>query len=394
MRWRFIRQNSPESEARQRVLSGIKQWWTTFQQKLDDLDALFSQKKNWDLVTWMQQTLQQIDPRLCWEFGPAINKDGHRLVITPETHAELYFLTRSIVAAAPDLPGWEFYTYRVAEDMESLAPTVEGRTGQSIEDVLVKPSIASNNQISLEFVSPHAKSETDEGPFHAVFVAAEMLLGEKCLERWIGPVEMKPANRSTPAGAIPLNRLKPTVDALISSIQDQLPSSPWHSVINEETEWSAFEINPVETPAPPQQTDLFAAVTALPDVKVASMQPHFYSQRFSKCNETFCYIKIDTSSVADQDKATFRQVIEENLDQQLVEAGVGCLYGGGTGLRYSYCDAALSDVNSALKIIARFLHQQKLPKKTWIQFFDKHLAHEWIGLYPDSPPPPMPIVDD
>jgi len=53
-----------------------------------------------------------------WEYGPAVRTKGHRLVITPESRKDFRQLVRTILDRAPDLPGWEFYPYRLAEDLE------------------------------------------------------------------------------------------------------------------------------------------------------------------------------------------------------------------------------------------------------------------------------------
>ena len=72
----------------------------------------------------------------------------------------------------------------------------------------------------------------------------------------------------------------------------------------------------------------------------------------------------------------------------LIPARAGCVIGGGTGLRYSYIDLALADVDAAIPLITRRLRAGKIPRRTWLLFFDAPLAHEWIGIYGDTPVPP------
>ena len=69
---------------------------------------------------------------------------------------------------------------------------------------------------------------------------------------------------------------------------------------------------------------------------------------------------------------------------------LGCTIGGGTGLRYSYIDLALTDVPRSAEIIRRVLQEGNIPKRSWLQFFDCEWRQEWIGIWDDSPPPPMP----
>jgi hypothetical protein len=57
-------------------------------------------------------------------------------------------------------------------------------------------------------------------------------------------------------------------------------------------------------------------------------------------------------------------------------------------LRYLYIDLALTDVERAISFIRDVLQAVKIAKRSWLQFFDDALASEWIGMWPDTPPPP------
>ena len=74
----------------------------------------------------------------------------------------------------------------------------------------------------------------------------------------------------------------------------------------------------------------------------------------------------------------------------LIPAGLGCQIGGGTGWRYSYVDLALTDVEKGIEAVRARLRAGNVPRRSWIQFFNAEWEQEWIGIYPDSPPPPMP----
>ena len=61
--------------------------------------------------------------------------------------------------------------------------------------------------------------------------------------------------------------------------------------------------------------------------------------------------------------------------------------GGGTGLRYSYIELALVDVDGAWPVLRNLLTQARLPNQTWLLFHDADLRGEWYGLYYDTPEP-------
>ena len=196
MRWRFIDPtNQPEAAERSAVTERIDAWWREFQSKTDALAALFSQKAEWDLPEWMDQHLQAIHPNLMWEFGPAVCGTGHRLVVTPESDHHLRPLVRAILASAPVCNGWEFHEYRLPEDVESTCLTVEARTGCNIADFKVGASRGDQNRIDLRYTSPAIRDKNDQSALNAAFVATETLLGEQCLNNWIGAIEVSPLPR-------------------------------------------------------------------------------------------------------------------------------------------------------------------------------------------------------
>ena len=409
MRILFHDPDTPQEAAeRRQVIEKIDAWWSAFGAKRTDLGSLFNGGARWDLPQWMEEHLRAISPELMWEFGPAVRGEGHRLVITPESERHLRPLVDLILSRAPALPGWEFYPYRLAETMEQAQSTVEGRTGGSLEGVKASAVAAENGLVDLTFFSPRCTSPEDEQAHHDAFVATESLLGEEALDKWIGAIEVRPLPRErrllgiirgggNAPQTVPLDQLTPAVDTLIAAALGRLPTEPCWAFV-ETAEWTLFELKPEEPPEQPagqmpdfvEQSDLFVARTPL-----VSMRRHahsgmpFYSERYSRCGETFCYVKIDGTDGLPEDGFGGKDEIEDALDAALVPAKLGCSIGGGTGLRYSYVDLALTDVRPAVDCVRRVLSEGKVPLRTWVLFYDSVLAEEWVGIYPDTPPPPM-----
>ncbi|PWT76235.1 MAG: hypothetical protein C5B46_01450, partial [Proteobacteria bacterium] len=98
MRWKYYTPGErPREDAdRAAVVNRIESWWQAFTAKAPELDRLFMGQTEWDLVQWMHENLQAIDPHLLWEFGPGTG-EGHRLVITPELRHDLRPLVDEIV---------------------------------------------------------------------------------------------------------------------------------------------------------------------------------------------------------------------------------------------------------------------------------------------------------
>ena len=295
MRWLYYdKSNRSEAAEHDRVLKKIDMWWAEFVQNTDRLDALFRQAERWDLPEWMDRHLQNIDPRLMWEFGPAVDIDGHRLVITPENESELRPLAEEIVARAPHVDRWEFYTYRLPENTEQTLATVDARTDMNLDGVTVAVAVGEHNRIDLTYRWTQLPPDEDQA-FNAAFVATETVLGEKHLDRWVGLIQL--ADDATPAESgrrfLPLERLKPTFDSLVDTIQSQLPREPYAAFVDD-GEWALLKLEPEEARDYPERYDMLTCVTCNPDLIGATFSnAPFFSERYSRCDETFCFVKID-----------------------------------------------------------------------------------------------------
>lgn len=406
MRWQFSDPHSPaDLNHRGQVQERIDRWWEAFAHQTPRLERLFKREDQWDLPNWMASNLQAIHPQLMWEYGPAVDCDGHRLVITPESARHLRPLTETILDKAPTLPGWEFYGHRLAEPVDMVGPTVEARVGFEPEDYQVQVQIGELNRIDLCYFSPTIPSSEDQQSRHAAFVITETLLGEELLDNWIGYIDVAPLKKQGVLGSllgkqseakslIPLDRMHDTVHAAIGSLHDQLPRTPHYDWVDS-AEWTGWKLEPDQQDDYCEQQDLFVGFSANPPMWTAAHQGGvFDSRRFSSVGETFCYVKLDGSEGLDEEKFADKSEIEDALNAALVPAKFGCHMGGGTGLRYSYIDLALTDLERAIDVIRKVLQAGNVPRRSWIQFFDSNWCAEWVGIYDDSPPPPMPDFDE
>jgi hypothetical protein len=366
----------------------IDAWWASFAARANDIDDYFAKSGEFDIPAWMHEHLDAIDVHLMWEFGPTIKKPGHRLVITPESRRDLRPLVKQILDRAPLLERWEFYPYRLAENFEQAEAAVKGRTGGSIANIVFVAKANDLNKIDLQFFSSEYSSDHDRQGLKDAFVATESLLGEEVLDKWIGAIEVTPLAKGI-QGQTSIKKLKATVDELLAEVCRKLPDVPYFKS-SKPFRWSLFELKPKTADDYRHQLDMFVGKTAVvPMWQNAHRGESFDSIRFSKNGETFCYIKLDGTrgwdAVTFKDKAE----IEDAIDPALRNADVGCYVGGGTGLRYSYIDLALTDVDRGVEIVKRVLRAGNIAKRSWILFFDTDREAEWIGIWDDSPPPPM-----
>jgi hypothetical protein len=388
--------NFEENRLRQQLRERIDHWWQTLAQNTTALDDLFHNRSKWDLPAWMKQNLGAIDADLCWEFGA--DPVGHRLVITPERNRHLRPLARAILAAAPQTAGWAFYGYRQPESVEWAKATVQGRCRRKLDDATtVRLRAGKFNSVDVTFVSPDCRRPEDREALSAAFVAMESLVGEEVLDKWVGLINVSPPVLGE--RTIPLERLRPMVDVVIEQIREQLPNSAcwqWPS----ETEWSLFKTPLYDAPRSksdtvpefPGRSDLLVGRTMYTPMWQFAHGPWpFFSERFSSWGETFCYLKIDGVNGLAGSSFGDRGDIEEALDRALKQAEVGCVTGGGTGLRYSYVDLALVDLKAGLALAREVLQDGRAPLRSWFLFFDAELQVEWLGVYDDTPAPPLEV---
>jgi hypothetical protein len=389
MRWKFFTPGErPDEDARRAMVGNqIDAWWDAFAAKAEDLDRMFNGQGDWDLVAWMERTLQRIDARLMWEFGPG-SPGGHRLVITPEADHHLRPLVDEILARAPALPAWSFFAHRRAESVEQMTLAMRNRTGAEPAFTGVGLTAGECNRIDLSFQFPPSflDNQRDLARTQA-FLAAESLLGEDLSTDWVGVLDAV----AEVAQPLPPGALRRAFIMLGAEQRSRIPAQPFLDRLEGLT-WTEIDLKPRKQEDYLHRYDLGAAVTCAPDLwRNAHSTQLFWSGRFSRSGETFCYLKIDRGGPLRRSAVGKRIKLEDALNHALRPGRLGCVIGGGSGRRYNYIDLALIDVRAAADAIRGVLLRGGLKtRRAWLLFFDDALGAEWIGMWPDSPAPPTP----
>ena len=387
-RWILADPNNPvEREYKQHALEATDRWWQAFARQAPTISRLFSRETEFDLVQFMQDTLQAIHPQIMWEFGPARNGQGHRLCMTPEGQHGLRPLVQHVLSRAPQLSPWEFYGYRLPEPADQVIDTVDARVGINVHGARVSARAGRGRKVDLVFAMPPQQA-TEEQLHQGAFVASEALLGEETLDAWIGGIELAPPKTEL-KGFLPLERAQETISSVLRSFYEQLPQQPAY-ILNDLSQVHSYKLEPDEAEEYPGRTDLIVGSTCRMEVVEAGIYHRlFNSQCHTRHKERFCYIKIDVSDVPRENRVEFRGRLEDPLAEALTRANVGGQTGGGSGILYSYIDLALTNVMQALPIIRQVLAAQGAPLRTWLLFMDTDFEYEWMGVYPETPPPPV-----
>ena len=413
MAWNYISLKDSESRARrQYVLDQTSRWWSAFAAKRVEVEAgLMASATAMDagsfdseiervlpvspqLTAWMNQQVGSIDVRLHWEFGQEAGGKFF-LTITAGDCLRLRPMVHSLVAAAPQLPGWMFLGHRPPIQPYWAVQAARQRTGLNAIAPSVLSRLGSNNRIDMTF---KMKAARDDEASAVVLAAglAEAIVGEEAFIRWVGEIDVEPLDRGpAPDTYLGLSQLRGTVMGLIQTVTNSLPAHPLHKQ-EPPRKWPTFRFTPTPAADYPRQDDLSVGRSIVPAVRTAAFgdgpgrppKSPFYSTSFSRSGETFCYLKIDLPDLTVEQRRKRKYQIEDPVDSDLRRAGAGCVVGSSTGLRYIYLDLAIMDVKQALSVLAPVLRPLQLPERSWLLFYDTEMADEYIGLYSASGAPP------
>lgn len=386
MRWRFLHDGLDLAERDRKILD-MDRWWLVFGQKVGELNEMFAGGETFDVARWMEG-LGDVHPDLKWEFGPAVTQLGNRLVITPEHRYELTEFVRTMIDRAPQIDAWEFYALRQPNDPETAVEMVKSRTRGSLTDVRVSVTPGENNLIDLHYLSRSPTATED------AFVATEALLGEQVLNRWVGDISAgKPGGlfgRGAPDG-IDFPDLAEAFDRVRREILGSLPADPYYVWVGAAGR-AVLQLEPTEASDYAAMDDAIVASNASAELWKASHRgTRFDSQRFSRHGETFAYVKIEMTDGDPGFTNDDRADLEYALNTVLVNAQLGCVTGGVKGVRYAYIDVCLTGVEAGIQAMKTALQASNVPKRSWIMFSDRIWADEWVGVYDNSPPAPMPL---
>lgn len=368
----------------------IEKFWKAFKIQEETICERFENKNDFDLAKFIISNITPISKHIMWEFGPALNSNGHRLVLSAESRKDLRPLVELLVQKAPLLENWEFHSYRPAEDFENAILTVQARTNGNLDDLFFQIYINEFNQIDLFFIRETCKSDNDFNQAkNDVFVALETLIGEEKLDKWIGVIEVNLIKQKDNDEVFPIEKLQEFIFNEITKMELSLPTNSYFDRW-QDSKWGNYELNEVvKKDNYSRKEDLLFTIAM--DFKVMNTQLAgipFYGERFSR-KETFCYLKIDGLNIDTESPEKIRADLEDKLNEILILNALGCTIGGGVGYRHSYIDFALADLEEGVHAIRAAMITSGITKNAWILFQDLDKQTEWIGIYEDTPVPFM-----
>jgi hypothetical protein len=381
MRWRFPDPTDADgTRSRSEVTGAIARFWEKAVPTLRSGDPAAAER--------LATELGSIDPALALEVDPT----AHTLLLQPGSIRSLHPIVADLVAAAPPIEGWTVHRFRPPADLGAALARVAAKSAAPVDLHSVAASLTDAHRIDIAYVTPLA-TDFDEATLQS-WLVTETLLGEEALDSWIGKVETTLPPRGwwsrlfpRPDTGVPPAELPGLVDALRRNVLERLPAAPWHQLTPRPARIPVVGSTTPPSGDPPQRTDVVAGETLHPPLFQASRDSlGFASARYSRHGETFAYVKLEATAVALP--AAKRNALEERIHQALTRADVGGALGSSSGHRYAYVDLSLVDVDRAIPIVRSVLHEAGGSHRSWILFLDDALAEEWVGIWPDTTPPP------
>ena len=147
-------------------------------------------------------------------------------------------------------------------------------------------------------------------------------------------------------------------------------------------EWTLLEVEPLTEERAGRKDDLLLASTCTPELLRCYLDGSpCASRRFSR-TEQFVFVSYADDERSMAQRVARRGAIETALGECV--AGIGAVTGVGFGVKTTYVDLALCDLETGLLRLISRLRQLGLPVQTFIQFFDSELEEEWLSIWPDS----------
>jgi hypothetical protein len=392
MRWLFADPANQDEAAAVRVkVAAIDHWWGEFQANQSKLENYLKRTTRWDFAAFMDEALLAVDSRLMYEFGTALEQSVNRLVITPQSARWLRPLVRTMLERAPKVAGWEFYAYRPAEAAATAIETVKTRAEADISGAVVSPSIAPGRKVDLTFHFPGLELDEETGS-QIAFTATEALLGEQVLDTWIGSIEV---SQSGPENALHVANAQIAVATLIRGLVERIPAERTPD-IGAAAELPDVQLDPPEAAEDYSGRDdiVTASMSSVELLEAIYSGQSFTSACHSKVGESFCHLKLDVMELPEVERAAWTTQLASELNSALLAANAGCCFGTARGVRYAYVDLAITNLKQAVVVVRKVLAEQRAPLRSWLLFHDDDLAAEWIGIYRETPPPPMAMDEE
>jgi hypothetical protein len=387
MRVRFGELSSEEVDARERLGARAREAWQSLRQG----DAQRAER-----------LMNAIDARVSLSVSDD-DASGARLAPLSASQASAWPLAELLLSLAPDDVGALLSLGRPALSLEYALEQTRAACQVELARATFRAGFSRGHLLEITLAVPGGTgSEKEQNAAENLVLA---VLGERLFETWIGAVHVTAAPRGGPLrvldttttpSSLELHELFATVSAATLGVLRGLPESlhavsSASAVVNgnaaevassEREEWTLLEVEPVDAARGTRKDDLVLASTCTPELLRCYLDGSpCASRRFSRSGEQFVFVSYADDQPTLERRVAKRSVIEVALSESVV--GVGAVTGVGLGVKTTYLDLALCNLETGLSGLVSKLRDVGAPARTFIQFFDSELADEWLAIWPD-----------
>lgn len=339
---------------------------------------------------------ERIDERiaLCCERGEPEAPPCAALVAS---ESSAWPLAELLLAQAPPDIGYALSLGRAPLPLASALREVKAQSGVDLERAWLRAGFARGHLLEITLGVPGGTGAEIEQIAAENLVAA--LLGDRLFETWIGAVRAEPAPRvgslrvldaHAPRRELQVTELFESVRAGVRGALQGLPLQSRAALAEHDPEqlaaradWTLLEVEPLPGAQGERKQDLLLTSSCTPELLRCFLEElPCSSRRFSRAGEHFLFLSYADDLPSSGARLARRSELEVALAVTL--KGVGALTGVGLGLRTSYLDFALSDLELGLARVLPRLRELDVPRRSFIQFFDSELSEEWLSIWPGS----------
>lgn len=340
-------------------------------------------------------TIASLIARIHPDLDAELLRDECLVVVTPRGERRVRPLAAFVAERASKVDGLRFTTHRPARAFDEMVATVRREHGFELGSAQARAGFSRGHLLELVIYGDGFGSATDERALAAAERAAEVLLGERVTDDWVGRIDAEPLPRGgalrvvqrDAAPRFPLAELPQAVARAVEGLARELPDLAGLTAPREG--WVLFESEPEACSEYAAQDDVALASGALPEMLKCFLEgAPFSSKRFVRGGARVVYLKTDAGGASFEDRVARRAKLEDDLATSLSARRLGAVVGNGLGLRYAYVDLALAPEPAALSVVCEVARSAGVSRRSWLLFCDSDLADEWVGVWPDTPPPP------
>ncbi|HYQ16913.1 MAG TPA: hypothetical protein VEQ58_14180 [Polyangiaceae bacterium] len=390
MRVRFGELSDAERRARDEVCARAELAWS----RLRDGDVELACRELHELDSRLELVASRADDEL----------DGVRCAELTAFEPSAWPLAELVLSRAPRDVGYALSLGRPAISLPRALEEVRVSHELELSRATLRAGFGRGHLLELTLGVPGGNGSENEQNAAENLVRA--VLGDRVFETWVGAVHAAAAPRMPSLRVLDVRARQPqlSVDDLFATVAAAtlgvrrglaglprsapltLPptsSASTSSADSSREEWTLLEVEPLAEDRAQRKDDLLLASTCTPELLRCYLDGSpCSSRRFARADEQFVFL-----SYVDDERTMPRRVARRNvIESALSEAasGLGAVTGVGFGVKTTYVDFALYDLEAGLARLISRARQLELPLETFIQFFDSELAEEWLSIWPGA----------